>query len=258
MRKSKNAFRARRYRSIRGFNDRFRKILLTKGGRVVIMWIIANWKSNKNVSEALEWVEVVGPKLPRNEKLKVIVCPQFVDILEVKKAVQVGNYPMMVGSQDLSPFDEGPFTGEESADSLEGFVTLSILGHSERRQNFNETDEMVEKKVEQAKVAGIIPLVCVQSEDTPIPDGCEVAAYEPIFAIGTGTPDTPQNANTVAQRIKQKNPQVKEVLYGGSVTAGNCVGFVTEENISGLLIGKASLQSQEFIKIVEECSQNLT
>lgn len=221
------------------------------------MWIIANWKSNKTIQEALEWVELVGPKLPRNEKLKVVVCPQFMDILEVKKAVQVGNYPMLVGSQDLSPFEEGPFTGEESADSLEGFVALSILGHSERRQNFSETDEMVAKKVEQAKSSGIVPLVCVQSEDTPVPEGCEVVAYEPIFAIGTGTPDNPQNAALVSEKIKQKNPQVKEVLYGGSVTADNCVSFIKEEHIQGLLIGKASLEAEEFIKIVEECSQNI-
>lgn len=220
------------------------------------MWIIANWKSNKNVSEALEWVEQVGPKLIKQENLKVVVCPQFVDILEVKKAIQVGNYPLLIGSQDLSPFDEGPFTGEESADSLEGFVALSILGHSERRQNFNETDAMVEKKVIQAKENNIIPLVCVQSEDTLIPKPCDLVAYEPIFAIGTGNPDTPANAEAVAQKIKQKNPQIKEVLYGGSVDSKNCIAFVTQENISGLLIGKASLDPQEFLKIVEECSQH--
>lgn len=222
------------------------------------MWIIANWKSNKTIQEALQWVEEVGPKLPRNEKLNVVVCPQFVDILEVKKAVQVGNYPLMVGSQDLSPFDEGPFTGEESADSLEGFIALSILGHSERRQNFNETDELVARKSAQAKSSGIVPLVCVQSEDTPVPVDCEIVAYEPVFAIGTGTPDTPQNANVVAEKIKQANPYVKNVLYGGSVTAENCVSFIQEDNIEGLLIGKSSLDSQEFIKIVEECSQNLS
>lgn len=219
------------------------------------MWIIANWKSNKNVTEALEWVGKVGPQLPKKEGLKVIVCPQFVDILEVKKAVQVGNFPMAVGSQDLSPFDEGPFTGEESADSLEGFVVLSILGHSERRQNFGETDEIVVKKVEQARESDIIPLVCVQSEETPVPKECEIVAYEPVFAIGTGNPDTPANAEVIAQKIKQKNPQIKEVLYGGSVDSKNCLAFVQQENISGLLIGRASLDPDEFVKIVNECSE---
>lgn len=222
------------------------------------MWIIANWKSNKTISEALEWVEQVGPHLPKREGLFVVVCPQFVDILEVKKAIQIGGYPLLVGSQDLSPFDEGPFTGEESAEGLEGFVSLSILGHSERRSNFGETDEMVAKKVEQARGNQITPLVCVQSGETPVPLKCELVAYEPVFAIGTGNPDTPENASQVSQTLKAKNPQVKEVLYGGSVNSINCEGFLKQESLRGLLIGKASLDPQEFLKIVEKGAERLT
>lgn len=221
------------------------------------MWIIANWKSNKTITEALVWVGEVGPHLPKKEGLRVVVCPQMVDILEVKKAIQVGGYPMLVGSQDLSPFEEGPFTGEESAEGLEGFVTLSILGHSERRTNFGETDEMVAKKVEQARENQIIPLLCLQSAEVPVPLGCELVAYEPISAIGTGNPDTPENATSVAQKIKEKNSQVKEVLYGGSVTAENCEGFFKQENLSGLLVGKASLESGEFLKIVDKGAERL-
>ncbi len=221
------------------------------------MWIIANWKSNKNVTEALEWVDQVGPKLPKDiEDLKVVVCPQFVDIIEVRKSIQVGNYPLIVGSQDLSPFEQGSYTGEESASDLKGFVNLAILGHSERRQNFGETDEMVSKKVTQAKEVGIIPLVCVQSDETPVPENCEIVAYEPVFAIGTGTPDTSENANAVAQSIKEKNPQVTQVLYGGSVNAQNCVGFVDMPAIDGLLIGKASLDANIFLDIVDKCSKS--
>ena len=100
---------------------------------------------------------MVGPKLPRKDNLpagrqglKVVVCPTFSVIEEVKKAIQVGNFPLMVGSQDLSPFDEGAYTGEEAAAILNDLVELSILGHSERRQNFGESDEMVERKTAQA------------------------------------------------------------------------------------------------------------
>ena len=124
------------------------------------IWIIANWKSNKTISEALDWIAKVGPKLPKEGPpaggLKVVVCPTFSCLSEVAKAVKVGNFPIMVGSQDLSPYDSGAYTGEEVASLLKELVGLSILGHSERRQNFSETDEMISKKVEQAKANSII------------------------------------------------------------------------------------------------------
>src|SRR5258708_3462309 len=114
------------------------------------VWIIANWKSNKNIAEALDWIGKVGPQVHLRETIKIVVCPQFEAIEEVKKAIQTSGYQIIVGSQDLSPFPPGAYTGEESAQALSQLVTLSILGHSERRQNFGESDEMVAKKTEQA------------------------------------------------------------------------------------------------------------
>ncbi len=218
------------------------------------IWIIANWKSNKTIAEALDWISQVGPKIPKKDNLKIVVCPTFSCLSEVKKAITVGNYPLMVGSQDLSPYDMGAYTGEEAAFLLKDLVNFSILGHSERRENFKEDDEMVVKKVEQALQNNITPLVCVQSAETPIPDGCKLVAYEPVFAIGTGNPDTPENANKVAGFLKEKYGQNLEVIYGGSVVAQNVRGFVMQENISGVLLGKASLDPQEFIRLIKECS----
>ncbi|MFA5932703.1 MAG: triose-phosphate isomerase [Microgenomates group bacterium] len=215
------------------------------------IWVIANWKSNKNISEAISWVDTVGPQIPGKEALKVVVCPTAICVEEVKKAVLVGGYHLVVGSQDLSSFDEGAYTGEEAARILKDIVDLSILGHSERRQNFKETDETVAQKVNQARQFNIEPLVCVQDENTPVPSGVKLVAYEPIFAIGTGTPDTPQNADNIAKLLKQKHGEELEVLYGGSVTSENAKAFLSMENISGLLIGKASLEPAEFIKIIE-------
>src|SRR5258708_28611338 len=107
------------------------------GGEKII-WIIANWKSNKTISEALDWVSKVGPKLPKKDNLRVVICPTFSTLSEIKKAILVGNYPFLIGSQDLSPFGIGAYTGEESAILLKGLVDLSIIGHSERRKNFAE------------------------------------------------------------------------------------------------------------------------
>src|SRR3989344_4450110 len=114
------------------------------------IWIIANWKSNKTIVEALDWVTKVGPNIPKRDDLKVVVCPVFSVLSEVKKAIIAGNYPLIVGSQNLSPFGNGAYTGEESAYLLKDLIGLSILGHSERRKNFAETDEIVIKKVEQS------------------------------------------------------------------------------------------------------------
>lgn len=214
------------------------------------IWIIANWKSNKGIKEAVEWIDFVGPKIGQRPNIKIVVCPSFIDIEEVKKTILVGNYPLLVGSQDLSPFDVGAYTGEEAASILKQFVDLSILGHSERRQNFGETDETVSQKVKQAIDHQITPLVCVQNEGTPIPESCKLVAFEPIFAIGTGNPDTPQNAEDVAGKLKQNRPDL-EVLYGGSVTSENAKGFLMQDSISGLLIGTSSLDASEFVKIVE-------
>lgn len=216
------------------------------------IWIIANWKSNKIIAEALDWVSQVGPEIPHSENLKVVVCPPVSSLSEVKKAIQVGNFPIITGSQDLSSFDSGAYTGEESANLIKELVELSIIGHSERRQNFSETDQMVSKKVAQAVKADITPLVCVQGSDTPVPEGAKLVAYEPIFAIGSGNPDTPENANQVAKVLKGLYGEDLEILYGGSVMHENIKSFISQENISGALIGKASLDAQEFIRIVKE------
>lgn len=215
------------------------------------IWIIANWKSNKTIAEALEWISQVGPELPRQENLRVVVCPTFSCLSEVKKAVTVGGFPLMVGSQDLSIFSQGPYTGEESASLLKDLVSISIIGHSERRQNFSETDEMVAKKVQQAMENSITPLVCVQGENNPVPEDCKLVAYEPIFAIGTGNPDTPENANIMAKTLREKKSADLEVLYGGSVTHENIKSFLNQENLSGVLIGRASLDAGEFVRIVK-------
>lgn len=218
------------------------------------IWVIANWKSNKSISEALDWLAKVGPQIPKADNLKIVVCPTFSALSEVKKAITVGNFPLLLGAQDLSPFEAGAYTGEESAEFLSALASMAILGHSERRQNFGETDEMVAQKVKQATENNIIPLVCVQDSNTKVPKNCKLVAYEPVWAIGNGNPDTPADAGEVAKKLKEKYGEDLNVLYGGSVNSENVQSFVAEENISGVLIGSASLSSEEFLKICKNCA----
>lgn len=206
------------------------------------------------MSESLDWINAVGPKLNKREDLQVVVCPRFSALPELHQEIQANHYPIILGSQDLSPFGLGSFTGEEPAELLKELVTMSIIGHSERRSKFGETDEIVKTKCDVARKVGIEPILCVQDANTPIPEGIKIAAYEPVFAIGTGTPDTPENAETVAKEIESKYPELA-VLYGGSVTSENCESFVEKDSISGLLIGKASLNADEFLKIVQNCAR---
>lgn len=217
------------------------------------LWIIANWKSNKTLEDALQWLDHVGPQLPQNDQLKVVVCPQMFQVEQMHKVVSEKGYPLLVGVQNLSQFSEGSYTGEVTSSTLKGIADIAILGHSERRKYFAETDEQVSEKVQQAKNNGIIPLTCVQDANTPISVECTLVAYEPVFAIGTGTPDTPENANQVSGEIKNKNNQVTDVLYGGSVDSNNCATFTSQENIAGLLIGRASLDPAQFVQIITNC-----
>lgn len=215
------------------------------------IWIIANWKSNKSIAEALEWIDIIGPKLPETENLKIAVCPRFSVLAEVKKAVIASNFPLLVGAQDLSPYGAGAYTGEEPAELLHDFCDLAILGHSERRKNFAETDEMIAEKVKQAKESNIIPLVCVQDTDTMVPEGTQLIAYEPVWAIGSGNSDTPENANEAAGKIKEKWGQDLKVLYGGSVSAENAKSFTDMPHLSGILVGTSSFDPDEFLKICQ-------
>ena len=180
----------------------------------------------------------------------IVVCPPFHQISYVTHLLRNGSLPFSVGSQDISAFDTGAQTGEEPAELLKEFVAYTIIGHSERRAHLNESEELLLKKVEQAVKHGITPIYCIQDEKTPIPDGVSIVAYEPVFAIGTGQPDTPENAEQLAVIVK-KDPKVKKVLYGGSVTAENVSHFTNMEHIDGVLVGKASLTTDTFFPLVK-------
>jgi triosephosphate isomerase len=214
--------------------------------------IVANLKSYKNENEAKTWLENFKQITELNlnlEEKEVIICPSFTQLFSFFSYFSIHNIKAKLGAQDISPFDEGAFTGEVNAKQVKDFAEFVLIGHSERRQNFNESEDMLVKKVSVAIQYGLNPIFLIQNQDDLIPQGVQVVAYEPIFAIGTGTADTPENADAVAAVIKAKNKV--QVLYGGSVTSDNIKSFTSRTNIDGVLVGGASLEAKEFIKIIQ-------
>lgn len=215
-------------------------------------FIIANWKSNKTILEATEWFRTINnsPVTFNKEEKEVIVCAPFTLLPKVKKLTVNCSLSIVVGAQDISPFDEGAYTGEVNGEQIKEFADYVIIGHSERRQYFKEDRETLNRKVIMASKYNLLPIFCVQDQNTPIPPNVKIVAYEPVSAIGTGNPDTPENAEQIAILIKASNREITNVLYGGSVTSENINSFTKMSNIDGVLVGTSSLDPTEFLKII--------
>ena len=221
------------------------------------LYIVANWKSNKTILQAEEWFRTINnlPVTFNEEEKKVIVCAPFTLLSKVKELTVNCKLSIVVGAQDVSPFDEGAYTGEVSASQVKEFADYVIIGHSERRSNFGETEKIVELKILQAIKFNLVPIICVSSinqvnDKWKMMNGKFIVAYEPVFAIGSGTPDTPENAGLMAKKIKEILGDT-DILYGGSVTSNNVANFLETPDINGVLVGGASLDAQEFYKIIQ-------
>ncbi len=228
------------------------------------LFLVANWKSNKTSLEAKEWLTQVQRskfKDPADAKAmagrqsskekEVIICPPFTLLSTMKSFIDDKKLPVKLGGQNVSPFDAGAYTGEINAKQIKEFADYVIIGHSERRNNFGETDDILIKKVKKAMGVGLTPIFCIQNETTPVPEEVTLVAYEPPTAIGTGNPDTPENAGRVAKIVKEKNPHIAYILYGGSVTQDNIRSFVEMEHINGVLVGGASLDPLKFTALIK-------
>lgn len=215
------------------------------------IFIIANWKSNKLATD----IDAYGGIKAESEDLKeVIICPPFTLLSAFKTLIDEKKIWCKLGAQDISPYTAGAYTGEINGQQIKEFADYVIIGHSERRSNFGESDDVLKKKVEQALDNKLTMIYCIQDQNTFVPEDVSLVAYEPVSAIGTGNPDTPENAEKVAQAVMNKNPHVKFILYGGSVTPENIASFVQQEHISGALIGGASLDPEKFEKLIKATS----
>ena len=246
--------------------------------------IAGNWKMNNTAKEGVALVEALKP-LVKDAGCDVVVCVPAIDIPAVSEAVKGSN--IALGAQNVHFAEKGAYTGEISASMLAEYgVKYVIIGHSERRQYFGETDETVNKRTLAALDAGLIPIVCIGETleeretgktekvlDRQIETGMKgiddiskiVIAYEPVWAIGTGKTATAEQANETIGYIRKKVaetfcPKCAEkvrIQYGGSMNAGNCVQLMAMSEIDGGLIGGASLKAPDFSAIVNYDKQSM-
>ena len=241
--------------------------------------IAGNWKMNKTAKEAVELINELKPLVAKS-KPEVVVCVPYTDLWAVKEAI--AGSKIKLGAENVAWADNGAFTGEISAEMLNEIgVEYVIIGHSERRQYFGETDETVNKRMAQALKCGLKPIVCVGETLTEreknktkrvlkkqILEGFKditadqfaniVIAYEPVWAIGTGKTATAEDANKTIGYIrslikKTFGAEVAKALriqYGGSMKPSNVKELMAMRNIDGGLIGGASLKAEDFSKIV--------
>jgi triosephosphate isomerase (TIM) len=244
--------------------------------------IAGNWKMNTTVNDALALIKDIIPQLDEIANIDKIVCPPFVSLVPVYNAL-LGSR-VKVGAQNLYYEEKGAYTGEISALMLVGICEYVIIGHSERRQCFHETGEMISKKVLSAIKSNLKPILCVGENLKEYKEGLTrtvvasqlesslagviqadtlIIAYEPLWAIGTGKAAT---GNQAEETIKFIRSQIEShynwgiasnmrILYGGSVTAGNIAEFVSQPDVDGALVGGASLKSKEFVSIVKITSE---
>lgn len=218
-------------------------------------YIIANWKAHMNPQTTEEWIETFLSSLNTDTNLSkfihsgdrsVIVCPPYPFLLSLKKIVN--NTSIYCGSQDLSQFEEGSYTGDVTAKSLSGLVSYSIIGHSERRHFYKETDEMIATKTELAAKNAIKTIVCIRGTSDQIPEKADIIAYEPVEAIGSGRNESVEDVIKMKKHLAGLNN--KPFIYGGSVTPENVAEYLNAAEIDGVLVGTASLDPQSFAKIV--------
>ena len=241
--------------------------------------IAGNWKMFKTRDEALQFIYAVNMEVPKKEFVDTVVCAQAPVLRDLVKR-QGAN--LRIGAQTMHEEVEGAFTGEVSAAMLANIgVDYVIIGHSERREYFNESDEKVNQKLHQAFRYGLTPILCVgealetreANETNPfVQNQLDIAlkglgssqvqdlviAYEPIWAIGTGKTATNEQANETIAYIRQRLAELYDeetasatrILYGGSVKPENIDGLMAEPHIDGALVGGASLNVKSFLRIV--------
>lgn len=250
-----------------------------------IPFVAGNWKMNKTIAEARDLVFKLNTGLREIGGVEKVLCPPAMSLLAVSALLE--GTDIGLGIQNMHWEEKGAFTGEVSPLMVRELCKYVIIGHSERRAYFGETDESVNRKLKAAQAHGLIPIVCVgetlaqyEASETravvagqirnglrdtdPALAASIVVAYEPVWAIGTGRASSGENANSVvadfirpglAELFGEEAAQSIRVLYGGSVTAANAAEFFGQPEIDGALVGGASLKVEEFVPITKAAAR---
>jgi triosephosphate isomerase len=245
--------------------------------------IAGNWKMNTTIAEAADLMREMLPELDRVNGIEKVVCPPFVSLMTVGEII--GGSSIKLGAQNVFFMDKGAFTGEISPVMLADLCEFVIVGHSERRRYFGESNGTVERKIQAAMKYHLKPIFCIgerleeneagrtkevlEYQLQPLSDSMYflsgiVLAYEPVWAIGTGRSATGRQANEtigfIRQQIAQRHgagvAESLRILYGGSVTAQNISELIIQPEIDGALVGGASLRAGEFVSISQQAAKS--
>ncbi|MCL0091434.1 triose-phosphate isomerase [Dehalococcoidales bacterium] len=244
--------------------------------------IAGNWKMNTTINEAIKLVNEMRQGLDEIAQVDKVLCPPFISLALVKELIKGSS--IKLGAQNIYFEETGAYTGEISPLMLAELCEFVIIGHSERRKYFNETDEIINKKIQAALKAGLKPILCLgesleenkagRTKEVIIKQlrsalagithlGGLTIAYEPVWAIGTGKAASGKQSNetiglirhNISELYGKKIAQELRILYGGSVSADNIAEFVQQPEIDGALVGGASLKAAEFLSIVKQTSE---
>jgi triosephosphate isomerase len=243
--------------------------------------IAANWKMNKTIGETEDFIQSFIPMIRDITEVDIVIAPPFTSLSIASKMIQATN--IRLAAQDMFYEERGAFTGEISAEMLlSAGCSDVIIGHSERRQYFSETDKIVNRKIKTARKNNLMVILCIgetlteredgktfnvlerqlkQSLEDIHLDGINIA-YEPVWAIGTGKTATPEQANEAHTFIREwlrnygEGADSVRILYGGSVTPENIESLIKEPEVNGALVGGASLKPESFAKIVKGALKN--
>lgn len=245
--------------------------------------IAGNWKMNANHLETIQMVQKLSYRLDPSdyERVDVVVCPPFTALRSAQTVIETDHLSIRLGAQNVDWHDSGAFTGEIAPSMLSKLsVAFVLVGHSERRKLFGETDEVVNAKAKAVIAAGMTPVICVGETETQRDDGeaesivgsqvraaitgletdtvaSVVVAYEPIWAIGTGRTASADDAGAMCSFVREQISHVSpgaadqtRILYGGSMNPGNVAGLMAKNDIDGGLVGGASLDPDTFASVI--------